>query len=149
MGNSTKVAQILSFLNGLKMFLNLIKILWKSCDEESDQGYSLEVNVQYPEKQHKLDNDLPFLPERMKIEKVKKLVAKLHNKTENLIHIRNLNQTLNRGLVLKKVHKIIKLNQKASLKLYIDINLDLRKNPKNDYKKDFFKLIHDSFLEKL
>ena len=49
----------------------------------------------------------------MKIEKVKKLVTKLHDKTEHLIHIRNLNQALNRGLVLKKVHKTIKLNQKS------------------------------------
>ena len=45
-------------------------------------------------------NDLPFLPERMKTEKVKKLVANLHDKTEYVIHIRNLKQALNHGLVL-------------------------------------------------
>ena len=55
-------------------------------------------DVQYLEKLHKRHNDLPFLPERMKLEKV---VANLLDKTEHVIHIRNLKQTLNNGLVLK------------------------------------------------
>ena len=54
----------------------------------------------------------------MKIEKVEKLVASLHHKTEYIIHIRNLKQVLNHGLVLKKVHKVIKFNQNAWLKPY-------------------------------
>ena len=49
-----------------------------------------------------LYNDLSFLPEGMKIEKVGKLVDHLHDKTEYVIHIRNLKQALNHGLVLKK-----------------------------------------------
>ena len=63
----------------------------KNYNEESDEGCFLEVDVQYPEKLHDLHNDLPFLPERMKIEKVEKLVANLHDKSEYVIHIRNLN----------------------------------------------------------
>ena len=74
----------------------------------------------------------------MKIEKVEKLVANLHDKTEYVIHIRNLKQALNHGLVFKKVHKMIKFNQNAWLKPYIDMNTDLRKNAKNDFEKDFF-----------
>ena len=66
-----------------------------------------EVNVQYLEKLHELHNDLPFLPERMKIEKVEKLVASLHDKTEYVIHIRHLKQALSHILVLKKVHTVI------------------------------------------
>ena len=62
----------------------------------------------------------------MKIEKVKKLVANLDDKTENIIHIRNLKQELNNGLVSKKTHSVIKFNQSASLKLYINMNTDLR-----------------------
>ena len=58
----------------------------KQYNEESDEGYFLEVDVQYLEKLHELHNDLPFLPERMKIEKVKKLVANLLDKTEYVIH---------------------------------------------------------------
>ena len=54
----------------------------------------------------KFHNDLPFLPERMKIEKVKKLVTNLHYKTEYIIYIRNLKQALlNHRLVLKKGYR--------------------------------------------
>ena len=63
----------------------------------------------------------------MKIEKVEKLVAKLHNKTQYVIHIRNLTQALNHGLVLKRVQRIIKFKQKAWLKPYIDVNIGLKK----------------------
>ena len=58
----------------------------KSYNEES------EVDVQYSEKFHVLHNELLFLPERMKIEIVEKLVANLHDKNEYVIHIRNLKQ---------------------------------------------------------
>ena len=100
----------------------------KNYNEESDKGYFLEVDVQYPEKLHELHNDLPFLPERMKIEKVEKLVANLHDKTEYVIHIRNLKQALNHRLVLKKVHSVSEFNQKAWLKPYIEMNTKLRRN---------------------
>ena len=57
----------------------------KNYNEGSNEGYFLEVDVKYLEKLHKLQNDLPFLPERMRIEKVEKLVANLHEKTEYVI----------------------------------------------------------------
>ena len=79
----------------------------KNYNEESDEGYLLEVDVQYLEKLHELHNDLPFLSKRMKIVKVEKLVANLHDKTEYIIHIMNLKQRVNHGLVLKKLHRII------------------------------------------
>ena len=85
----------------------------KSYNEETDGGHFLAVDVQYHEKSHERHDDLPFLPERMKIEKVEKLVTNLHDKTEYLIHIRNLKQALNHELILKKVHTAIKFNQKA------------------------------------
>ena len=95
--------------------------LIKNFSEESDEGYFLEVDVQYCEKLHELHNDLPFLRERMKIKKVKKLVSNLHDKIEYVIHIRNLKQALNHELILEKVHLKIKFNQKAWLHLYIDM----------------------------
>ena len=49
----------------------------------------------------------------MKTGKAGKLVDNLHHKTEDVIHIRNLKQALNYGLVLKKVHKVIKFNENA------------------------------------
>ena len=66
----------------------------------------------------------------MKIEKFKKLVANLHDKIEYVIHIRNLNQALNHGLVLKKFHRVIKFNQNAWLKPNIVMNTILRKKAK-------------------
>ena len=83
----------------------------KIYNEESNEGYFLEVDVQYLEKLDEFHNDLLFLPERIKIEKVKKLIASLNDKTEYIIHIRNLKQALNNESVLKKVYRVIKFNQ--------------------------------------
>ena len=84
----------------------------------------------------------------MKIEKVEKLVANLHNKTECVIHIRNLKRALHHGLVLEKFHRVIKFNQNAWLKPYIDMNTDPRKKAKNDFEKDFFKMMNNAFFGK-
>ena len=65
-------------------------------------------------------------------------MADVNDKTEYVIHIRNLTQTLNRGLVLKMLHRIIKFKQKAWLKSYINANTDLIENANNDFEKDFF-----------
>ena len=73
----------------------------------------------------------------MKIEKVKKLVANLRDQTEYVICIRNLKQTLNYGLVLKEVQAVIKRNQNAMLKPYIDMNTDLTETAKSDFEKDY------------
>ena len=62
----------------------------KNYNEESDEGYFFEAGVEYFEKLYELHNDLPFLLERMKFEKVEKLVANSHDKPEYVIHIRNL-----------------------------------------------------------
>ena len=64
----------------------------KNYNEERNERYFLEIDIQYPEKLHELHNDLPFLPERMKFEEVEKVVINLHDKTEYVIHIRNLKQ---------------------------------------------------------
>ena len=78
----------------------------------------------------------------MKIEKVKNLVANFHDKTEYVIRIRDLQQALNHRLILKKVHRVIKFNQNAWLKPYM--NIDLRKKSKNDFEKDFIKLMYNA-----
>ena len=66
----------------------------------------------------------------MKVRKVEKLVANLHEKTEYIIHIKNLKQVFNDELILKNLHKVIKFNQNAWLKPYIDMNTDLIKKNK-------------------
>ena len=84
----------------------------------------------------------------MKIEKVEKLFTNLHEKSEYVIHIRNLKQGLNRGLILKKAHRVIKFNQKAWLKPYIDMNVKPRKKNKKYFEKDFFKLMNNAVFGK-
>ena len=59
----------------------------KSYDEEVDEGYFLQVGVQYPEKLHQLHNNLSFLPERMKLGKIEKFLPNLRDKTDYIIHI--------------------------------------------------------------
>ena len=117
-------------------------------DEDSDKGYILEVDGKYPKKLHDLHSDLPFSPERMKIYKFKKLVYNLYDKRNYVVHIRSLKQALNHGLILKKVHRVIQFNQEAWLKPYIDMNTELRKTAKNDFEKDFFKLMNNAVFGK-
>ena len=84
----------------------------------------------------------------MDIEKVEKLVTNLNDKIEDVIEIRNLKQTLNHGLVLKKVHTMIQLNQKPWLKPYIDMNTKLKQKAKTNFEKDFFKQMNKAVFGK-
>ena len=92
--------------------------------------------------------ELPFSPERMKIDKRKKLLCNLYNKEKYVVHIRSLKQALNHGLILKKVQRVMQFNQEAWLKPYIDMNTELRKKAKNDFEKDFFKLMNNAVFGK-
>ena len=92
--------------------------------------------------------DLPFLPERKNLEKVEKLVCSIEDEEKCVIYIRALKQTLKNGLVLKDVHRVIKFNQEAWLKSYIDMNTKLRTEAKNEFEKDFFKLMNNSVFGK-
>ena len=120
----------------------------KNYDENSNKGYILEVDVKYLKKLHDLHSDLPFSPERMKIDKCKKLVCNLYNKKKYVVLIRSFKQALNHGLILKKVHRVIQFNQEEWLKLYIDMNTELRKKAKRDFEKDFFKLMNNAVFGK-
>ena len=120
----------------------------KNYDENNDKGYVLEVEVKYPKRLHELHSDLPFLSEQMEVNKCKKLVCNLFNKKKYVAHINALKQALNHGLKLKKIHRVIEFNQKEWLKPYIDMNTELRKVAKNDFEKDFFKLMNNSVFGK-
>ena len=76
----------------------------KEYNEINDKGYVIEADVDYPQELHDLHSDMPFLPERMIINKTKKLVCNVHNKKNYVAHINMLKQALSHGLKLKKVH---------------------------------------------
>ena len=120
----------------------------KNYNENSDVGYFHEVDIEYPKKLWSSHKDLPFLPERKTLGKVEKLVCSIEGKEKYVIHISSLNQALNHGIVLKDIHRVIKFNQEAWLKSYIDMNTKLRTEAKNEFEKDFFKLMNNSVFGK-
>ena len=105
----------------------------KNYKEYNDKGYILEGDVKYPKRLHELHSDLPFLSERMEVNKCKKLVCNLFNKKKYVVHINALKQALNHGLKLKKIHRVIKFNKKEWLK---------------PSEKDLFKLMNNSVFGK-
>ena len=94
-------------------------------------------------KLHELHNDLPFYHNERKMKKSKCMLLILHDKNQYAIHTRNPKQALNRGLILKKIDRVTKFNQKVWLKPYIDMSTKLRQQAKNDFKKDFFKFMNN------
>ena len=110
--------------------------------------YFFEVDIEYPKELFNKHQDLPFLPNREKINKVEKLINSIQYKEKYVIHISALKQALNHGSVLKKVYRVIEFRQEAWLKPYVDMNTKLRTEAKNDFEKDFFKLMNNSVFGK-
>ena len=133
--------------------------LWKDAEDftpekidelvkKGKRGYLLEVDVKYPKELHENHNELPFLVKKMKIGREKKLVPNLKDKKEYVVHIKALDQALKHGLKLKKVHRVIEFQQSRWMKAYIMLNATLRKDAKNEFEKDFFKLLNNSVFAK-
>ena len=73
----------------------------KNYDEKSSIGYVFDVDIGYPKNFHDFHSDLPFLPQRMKIDKCDKLICNLYDKFNYVVHRSLLKQALNHGLFLK------------------------------------------------
>ena len=126
-----------------KLFNNQVVQVWEKTP------CILEVDLEYPKELHNLHNDYPFCPEKVKCKNgVEKLIPNLRNKTKYVIHYRNLIQCLKAGLKLKKIHRGIKFIESAWLKPYINKNTNLRTQAKNNFEKDFFKLMNNSVFGK-
>ena len=134
----------------------------------SSTGYILEVDLEYPQELHDIHNDYPLAPEKINIPKewlsdyclkianahnittgaVKKLVPNLMNKNDYVIHYRNLQQCLELGMKLKKIHRISKFKQKDWMKPYIDFNNQKRKEATNDADKNLCRLLNNAVYGK-
>ena len=149
----------------------------KDYDDKGDKRYLLEVDVEYPKELPSAHKDLPFLPERRfklhkefeykvckEVEKAhkkvyktfnithepkNKLIATVQDKNKYVVSISTLKQALKHGLKLPEVHRAIEYNQSNWLKPYIDKNTKLRKGAKNDFEKDFFKLVNNNVFGKM
>ena len=124
---------------------SVLKLLEK---KDTNQGYIFEVDLDYPSSLWKSHNDYPLAPERVKIDKVDKLICSFLPKKHYVLHYKNLKQYLKEGLILKKVHRGIKFYQSPWMEPYIRKNTDLRKEAKNAFEKDFFKLMNNSVFGK-
>ena len=126
-----------------KLFNNQVLQVWEKIP------CILEVDLEYPENLHDLHNDYPFCPGRVECKNgVKKLIPNLRDKTKYIIHYKNLIQCLRAGMKLKKIHRGIKFVESEWMKSYIDKNTNLRAMAKNNFEKDFFKLMNNSVFGK-
>ena len=122
----------------------------KDSELEKWEKYSciLEVDLEYPKSLHDLHNDYPLAPEQIEVNKVDKLIPNLGYKENYIIHYENLKQYLSLALKLVKIHRGIKFEESPWLKKYIDRNTNLRTKAKNEFEKDFLKLMNNSIFGK-
>ena len=108
----------------------------------------LEVELEYPTSLHDLHSDYPLAPEQIEVNKIDKLIPNLWNKKKYILHYENLKQYLSLGLKLNHIFRRRKFEESQWLKKYIALNTDLRTVAKNEFEKDFFKLMKNSVFGK-
>jgi len=137
-------------------------------EDEGDTGYILEVDLLFPEELHDKFKQFPPCPENIapcddwlsdyqkeiakknniKTTSCKKLIPHLYEHKNYCIHYRNLKFVHELGVKINKIHNIISFKQAKWLKPYIDFNTQKRKEAKNDFEKDFFKLLNNAVFGK-
>ena len=108
----------------------------------------LEVDLEYPKNLHDLHNDYPLAPEQIMVNKTSKLIPNLGDKKKYVLHYENLKQYLKLGLKLTHIHRGIKFKESPWLEKYISLNTKLRTEAKNEFEKDFFKLMNNAVFGK-
>ena len=133
--------------------------------DDNDIGYFLEVDLKYPDNIKQKTKYFPFCPENKKIDpdkyndymnsikpenytKSKKLICDWTDKKKYLIHYRMLKFYVRHGMIVVKIHEIISFKQSRWLECYISFNTQKRNKSKNDFEKDFFKLLNNAAFGK-
>lgn len=121
-----------------------------SVEDDASHGYVLEVDVEYPKELHDKHNGIPYLPEHLKGigSKSLKLMTTFYKKEKYVVHYKVLKQAIKAGLRVTRYHRVIRFDQSAWLKSYIDLNTQLRTSAKNKFETDFFKLMNNAFFGK-
>ena len=142
---------------GFKWLKNVDNFDVDSITGKSTVGFILKVHLKYPDELHLLHNHYPSAPEKLaipydmlsdyckkiadeyeiKVGDVKKLIPNLGNKTNYVLHYRNLQLYLSLGMKLTKIHRELKFKQSDWVKKYIDFSTKKRTNAANDFEKDF------------
>ena len=133
--------------------------------DDSDIGYFVEADLIYPDNIKKKTKNFPFAPENKKNDpyifndymkeirpdnytSTKKLICDWSDKKNYLIHYRMLKFYIRHGMIVDKVHKIISFKQSRWLEIYNNFNTQKRNKAKNDFEKDFYKLLNNAFYGK-
>ncbi|KAK3099927.1 hypothetical protein FSP39_011908 [Pinctada imbricata] len=139
-----------------------------SIPREGDTGFIFEVDLEYPRELHDSHSDYPLVPESFQVRPemlsdyqktllkkldmkegiATKLVPNLYDKKNYVVHYRNLQLYLSLGMKVTKVHRALTFQQSPWLKPYIEFNTDMRKKARNEFEKDFFKLMNNSVFGK-
>lgn len=113
---------------------------------DSERGFILEVDIQYPKDLHEEHNNYPFCVEKNKPpnSNYTKLIQNLYDKHRYVTHYKNLKQCLENGLQLIKIYRILSFKQTYWMKPFIEFNTRLRQNATNQFDKDMYKLINNA-----
>ena len=104
----------------------------------------LEVDLEYTKDLHDLHNDYPLAPDHIEENGVEKFIPNFYNKKKYVVHHEALKMYVKQGLKISKIHSGIVFHESPWMKSYIDKNTQLRMESKNDFEKDFFKLMNNS-----